>query len=91
MIRRPYKQNCKIVKILPKESYIHSDAVQLLESVIEEIKDGNAFAVAVVVLNNDRSVGTAWSCGAEDDVLRFVGGCSHLHHRAIHELLEQTW
>ena len=78
----------KVVKITAKDSSLYSDAIQLLEGVIEKIRDGDIFAVGLITLHQDKSVGTAWSIGAEEQVHKFIGAVESLKYRAIKELLE---
>lgn len=78
----------KVVEITAKDSTFYQDIIQLLEGLIEKAKEGDIFAVGVVTLHQDRSVGTAWSIGAEEEIHKFIGGIESLKYRAISELLE---
>jgi hypothetical protein len=80
--------NLKVVELLPKDSNLYQDIIQLLEDVIRRAKSGDIFAVGIVSLHQDQSVGTAWSIGAEEQMHKFIGGIESLKYRAIKELME---
>jgi hypothetical protein len=79
----------KIVELLPKDAGIYYDAIQLLESVIEQVRQRAVFGVAIVTLHQDRSVGTAYSQGMKEDYFHFIGGLETLKNRAMQDLLER--
>jgi hypothetical protein len=79
----------KLITITQKDVSLYQDIVQLLEDVIDRAKRGDVFAVGIVCLHADQSVGTAWSIGAEEQIHKFIGGIESLKCRAVRKLLEE--
>lgn len=77
-----------VVRQIGRDPVLVEDAVQLLRDVISRIESGDVFAVGIVCLHADQSVGTAWSVGAETQIHKFVGGVETLKFRALQALME---
>ena len=82
------KPNLKVVEILPKDASFYNSAADLVNDLAELIKNQKVYAIGMVCLYEDGSIGTAWSKGTGNNVFKFLGAIEHLKQRYYREEFE---